>query len=214
MLALPLNMAPSTKRDSYHHGDLPRALIRTALELIADNGTFTLREAARRLGINHRAVYRHYADKRALLAAAAVEGVRELVAEVRAELAQQAADSSARLRLGMMARVYVRYAQREPARYDIMFGSRLNPDGRFADLESAMHEAFDLLRGEVARGVERGELAINDATDAVMSLWSTMHGFAQLVLLRRIHVRPEALEAYAEAIIDPTITGLHLRAPA
>ncbi|MFD0468381.1 hypothetical protein ACFQ0B_08775 [Nonomuraea thailandensis] len=46
-------MPRTTRRDSYHHGDLRAALIDTAMELIAEQGVqgFSLAEASRRLGV-------------------------------------------------------------------------------------------------------------------------------------------------------------------
>src|SRR5215207_6672963 len=76
-------------RATYHHGDLRRALIDGAVAIIADRGAeaFTLREAARRLGVNDRAAYRHFADKASLLAAVAEHGFRDLIEAARGEVA-------------------------------------------------------------------------------------------------------------------------------
>ncbi|HYM69483.1 MAG TPA: helix-turn-helix domain-containing protein, partial [bacterium] len=65
---------------SYHHGDLREALLRAAIDLVADVGPrgFTLREVARRAGVSHNAPYRHFRDKEELIAAVAAEGFREL----------------------------------------------------------------------------------------------------------------------------------------
>ncbi|MGH8286574.1 MAG: TetR/AcrR family transcriptional regulator, partial [Steroidobacteraceae bacterium] len=54
----------------YHHGDLRRTLIETALTMLTEEGAwnFTLREVARRAGVSHTAPYNHFADKSALLA--------------------------------------------------------------------------------------------------------------------------------------------------
>ena len=64
------------RRQSYHHGDLKRALTSAALSLVAEKGPkgFTLTEAARRAGVSAAAPYRHFADKAELLAAVAEQG--------------------------------------------------------------------------------------------------------------------------------------------
>ena len=68
------------RRATYHHGDLPRALREAATRLLAARGSegLTLREAARAVGVHHAAAYRHFADKRTLLAAVAEEGYAAL----------------------------------------------------------------------------------------------------------------------------------------
>ena len=53
------------KRGRYHHGNLPIALVKAALELVEESGSeaLTLREVARRVGVTHAAPYRHFKDK-------------------------------------------------------------------------------------------------------------------------------------------------------
>src|SRR3954468_1090657 len=61
---------------AYHHGNLKEALVRAALELIAEKGPggFTFAEAARWAGVSPAAPYRHYRDRDALLADVARRG--------------------------------------------------------------------------------------------------------------------------------------------
>ena len=60
----------------YHHGNLKEALIRAALELIAQKGPagFTFAEAARWAGVSPAAPYRHFRDRDELLADVARRG--------------------------------------------------------------------------------------------------------------------------------------------
>src|SRR5258707_3669661 len=62
--------------DRYHHGDLPNALRRAAVEVIEERGlaAFSLREVARRAGVSHNAPAHHFGDVRGLLTSLAVEG--------------------------------------------------------------------------------------------------------------------------------------------
>ena len=72
---------PRRKRaGQYHHGDLRRALIEQALRTIDAAGAegLTLRGVGAALGVSRTALYRHFADKEALLAAVAREGFRLL----------------------------------------------------------------------------------------------------------------------------------------
>src|ERR1700678_4208045 len=76
-------MQKKTRRPSpppYHHGDLRRALIDTALELVTEeqDWTFSLREVARRAGVSHHAPYNHFSEKLDLLAATAAVGFERL----------------------------------------------------------------------------------------------------------------------------------------
>ena len=64
----------------YHHGNLRRGLLDEALVTIRTDGVdgLTLREIGARLGVSRTALYRHFADERALLTAVATEGFRML----------------------------------------------------------------------------------------------------------------------------------------
>ena len=68
------------RREHYHHGDLRNALLSAALKLVAKRGVegFSLREAARAVGVSAAAAYRHFEDKSALLAELALEGLVRL----------------------------------------------------------------------------------------------------------------------------------------
>ena len=60
-------------RPSYHHGDLRQALLKGALDLIADVGidNLSLRRLAERVGVSRTAPYHHFSDKNDLLCAIA-----------------------------------------------------------------------------------------------------------------------------------------------
>jgi AcrR family transcriptional regulator len=195
-------------RTTYHHGDLPRELVRVALTLLGEGqGDFTLREAARRVGVNHRAVYNHFADKRELFAAIALDGLERLVAELR-EALNDLPPSPVTHRLAALAGTYARFAVINPTQYRVMFGPRLNRDGRFPFIEVALREATDLVGNELTQGMRRGELRERDVLQSTLSLWSAMHGVAQLIIDRRIAVKPHLIPRYAAELVQPLIDGL------
>jgi AcrR family transcriptional regulator len=202
-------------RATYHHGDLRRALIDAAVAIIGDRGAeaFTLREAARRLGVNHRAAYRHFADKTSLLAAVAEQGFAALVELTRAEIAEAGA-TDAEGRLLAMARAYVAWADRHPAHFRVMFGPRLNEDGPPA-FEAPMAEAYRLLEAEI-RAVIGAPPTIagpgdDPVTDALVAYWSVVHGLASLVLMKRVRVRREQLPAWIDRVVGRALRGIRSR---
>src|SRR5215510_3021373 len=100
-------MAVSTRlrrkrRRSYHHGNLRRALLDEALATIRTEGVdgLTLREIGARLGVSRTALYRHFADKRGLLAAVATEGFRMLRQQLLAAWEEGGRDDAAFYAMG------------------------------------------------------------------------------------------------------------------
>jgi len=69
-------MAGARQKDTYHHGDLRRALIDTAAKLAAKHGAaaVTIRKVVRKAGVSHAAPYHYFPTREALLAAVAGEG--------------------------------------------------------------------------------------------------------------------------------------------
>jgi AcrR family transcriptional regulator len=193
-------------RTTYHHGDLSNALLGEAIALLEEVGIerFTLREVARRAGVNHRAAYRHFADKRALLAAIAQDGYRALAERLRE--AVQAEQGGAVDRLVAVARTYVELGVAQRARYEVMLGPRLNEDGRFPDLEAAIERAVAVIADELSRAAPGAPP--DRIRDAGIGLFASAHGLVQLVFGRRLRVRPELVGAYAERVLRPVVAGI------
>src|ERR1700688_3800949 len=74
----------------YHHGDLRRVIVSAALEILSETQSleFSLRELARRAGVSHNAPYKHFADKRELLAAVSAAGFEALTKRMAREMAR------------------------------------------------------------------------------------------------------------------------------
>jgi len=204
-----------SKRGAYHHGDLPRALVAAALELIATRGpeAFTLREASAAVGVTHGAAYRHFADKQALLAAVAEEGYRELTRAL-ARVTISATTDDPRERLRAHAAAYVGFALERPAHYRVMWGPRLNEDGRFPSLEAAIAEAFATLTREISAGQQAGVFRDGVARDLAIGVWIAAHGYVELVLRRRLKVKSQKVAVdFFLSLFEPLLDGLATRDP-
>lgn len=203
------------KKRAYHHGDLARALVTAALEIIGKRGpeAFTLREVAAAVGVTHGAAYRHFADKEALLAAVAEEGYRGLAQKL-ASAVHATTTPSPRARIRALAAAYVEFAMTRPAHYRVMWGPRVNEDGRFPSLEVAISEAFALVIAEFQRGQDKGAFRDEPARDLAVAFWVASHGYIELVLRRRLKVKSEAVAvAYFEKLLTPFLDGLAVRTP-
>ena len=141
---MPKKIRPA-KPQPYHHGDLRRALIETALQLVTEeqDWTFSLREVARRAGVSHRAPYNHFPEKLDLLAAVAAVGFERLRDGMLRAMA--GIDESEAL-LAAICRTYIRLGLENPALYRLMFGPALSASG------SADRPTVARLAGAEARG--------------------------------------------------------------
>lgn len=156
----------------YHHGDLRRAVLDAALEVIAVDGpsAISLRDLARRAGVSHAAPAHHFKDKAGLLTAIAVEG-NELLAE---SLEQAIAGQCTRLvDLGVR---YVRFALDHPGHFAVMY----RPDLYHRDAPELI--AARERTGKLLRGTVQAIAGDQDARVTQLAAWSAAHGFATLAL--------------------------------
>ena len=173
---------PSTspeRRDTYHHGDLKRALTEAALGLVKERGPkgFTLREVARRAGVSAAAPYHHFADKAELLAAAATLGFIQLHETLSAAAAET--DDLIQQVLGM-GRPYVRWAV-HPDYYQVMFGAETDKSDH-PELLTAGARAFDDPLDAIVRCQEANLLPAGDPREVAGPTWSLLHGIASLTI--------------------------------
>ncbi len=164
-----------TKKKSYHHGNLRRALIDTATEIIRERGMpeFTLRELARRLGVTHAATYHHFKDKRALLTAVAEDGHVALLERLEAVVAEGGARDHV---IGRVGEAYIAFADENAAHFGVMFSYHPEhvggPTGKIEELFTRL-----VLEAQLADLLPEG-----DGAELALSIWASYHGVASLLV--------------------------------
>jgi len=164
----------------YHHGNLKEALVRAALELIAEKGPagFTFADAARWAGVSPAAPYRHYRSRDALMADVAQRGF-ELFADALAK-AWDDGRPDALVGFDRMGKAYLEFAKREPSYYSAMFEAGVPLDAN-PDLREASERAFGVLRSAAERLVALMPAAGRPpALMVALHIWSMTHGIASL----------------------------------
>ncbi len=164
----------------YHHGNLKEALIRAALELIAQKGPagFTFAEAARWAGVSPAAPYRHFRDRDELMASVALRGFEQFEAALTRAWDDGRPDVYAALdRLG---KSYLAFARSEPALYSAMFEAGVPPDIS-PELRQAGDRAFAVLRGAAERlCAQMPPPGRPPALMLALHIWAMSHGVASL----------------------------------
>jgi AcrR family transcriptional regulator len=159
----------------YHHGNLRRALLDEALVTIGAGGVeaLTLRDIGTRLGVSRSALYRHFADKQALLAAVATEGFRELRQALVAAWEQGGRGSAA---FEAMGAAYIRFALANPPHYRVMFGGFVDKEKHDADLAAEAESAFRAL----VDAIVALRPSADDPVLIARFVWAVVHGVAML----------------------------------
>ncbi|RCW87231.1 TetR/AcrR family transcriptional regulator [Paracoccus lutimaris] len=163
----------------YHHGDLRRVIIDTAIAMLDEPAgpQFTLREVARRAGVSHAAPYKHFPDKAALLTEIALIGFERLREALAAGSA--GAPPGAVPALVGMARAYLEFGASNPALYRLMFGAGMD---RSLHLSGRAMGAFDEVIGLLERGQAEGVIRPRPVRGQAAACWAQMHGLTLLAL--------------------------------
>lgn len=195
---------PDTTNRPYHHGDLRRTVLETAMAMLhEDKGwQFTLREVARRAGVSHAAPYKHFQDKAALLAEMALIGFDQLRQALMS--AKPRKPKSLRDEFFAMARAYVRFGTSNPALYRLMFGAEA---GKAQDvhLNERALAAFGVVIELLERGQTERVLRKRDVRGQATACWAQMHGLTLLTidgLLLPEKVGPNALDNALVALLE------------
>jgi AcrR family transcriptional regulator len=167
-------MPSRPSRDTYRHGNVRAAAIAAAYEQVAAKGheALSLRRVAGHVGIAHRSLYNHFADRDALLDAVAETGFIDLAAALKN--AQTTDD---------LVRTYVEFALRTPRLYALM----LSRPHATMKLKRALQRAVHLGIAEALRLVGRPGRTPAENRRAVMKVLILLHG---------------AISLYAAGILD------------
>ena len=171
------------RKRPYHHGDLKRALLDAALELVRTQGAeaFTLREVARRAGVSHNAPYRHFRDRGELLAAVAVEGYERLTQSMvkAAETATTPYDRFLQSGFG-----FLQFALQYPEHFKVIFDTPQRYE--YPEARAAGESTFGTLLGYIKECQAAGVLPQDNLMFLGLAYLGLVQGTAKLAITGRL----------------------------
>lgn len=184
-----------------------RTPLEAALAVLRRDGPaqLTMRTVAAEAGVTATALYRHYADKDALMSAVH----REVYALFRSRLVAEVSRPPAEL-LQLACDRYVAFAIEHPNYYRFLFmephGVRI--DHYPEDFRSARSPTFRQLRDVVERCMAAGVLRAGDATDVALTLYAHLHGLVALHLAERFGGDDDVFRGFVRRSLDHLLQGL------
>lgn len=156
-----------------HRDDLRRELLQAAYAFVVREGHegLSICRLAEEIGVSPGAPYHHFADRRALLIAVALEGYRIMLAESESAVGQARQDV-------LFARLlhFIRFAAANPNIFTLMYESELVRPKLAPELAEAQDIGFQMLRREVARSTQH--LTEYERSLRIATIWSAIFGFA------------------------------------
>ena len=190
------------KRATFRHGNLAQALVDATLRRLEADGveSISLRDLARDAGVNHRAVYRHFPDKLSLLAAVGETGWRRLAQRLKKSVAGKAPGEPTLVACGVEFLLFARHC---PNLFHLMAGARINTEGKFPDLETAVTDALKFF----AMGFAGTGVAPNLLVERTAVFVAALQGVVTQILHRRLHVAPARARTFVSDVCKMLIKG-------
>ncbi|HSY82610.1 MAG TPA: TetR/AcrR family transcriptional regulator [Gemmatimonadaceae bacterium] len=165
----------------------------------------TMRRVASAVGITPMAIYRHYADRSALLNELADAGFADLAA--RLTNARQA--GSIEERLVRMAEIFLDHALQNPRLFELMFFERRAGARRFPrDFKTGRSPTANVWALTVREGMELGELRQDDPWEITFAMGALSHGLIALYLGGRLSASAARFRAFYRRSFRRYLRGL------
>lgn len=190
----------SPRGSGAHLRDEILSATRELLERTGDVGAVSIRAVASRVGVSAPSIYRHFADKDALIEAAVAEVFEALNTAMRA--AVDPADPPA-LRLRRLGLAYIRFALDHPEQYRL---ATIPAPARGAVDLVLTSGAFRYFAATVEEAMAEGLIDRGDPTPLVLELWAAAHGIASLLLAKPFLPWGDPM-AVAERVLDAACAG-------
>lgn len=174
-------------------------LVGIALSLIEVGGvdSATISAVAGAAGVKGPSLYKHFADRDALLRAAEMVVLHELEAMLR----KQVKGATPRERLWSLAYAYRRWGKRHPYRYGMIYSSDVSKDEEL--VAACLFAAMPLFEELRAAGVSEDDVLTRSRT-----IVAFLHGFVTMEIARAFWLGgsvDEEFEAALETILGPIV---------
>ncbi len=189
--------------DTYHHGNLRRALLEEASAVLEEAGAdaISMRDLARRLGVSHAAPGHHFEGRQGLLSALAAAGFENLAASL--EAAMDGPPGEWQTNTG---RAYVRFALAHPQRYRLMFTTGITSGDCEEHLAHQSSRAYLALLKAVYGGLPDIDPADYRLAAGELRAWSVVHGAVMLWIDGQLETA--ATEAQFLALVDEMLSEI------
>jgi len=188
-------------------------IARAARRLLDKEGVeaVTMRRVAAAVEITAMAVYRHYADRKALLNALADEGFRELAERLAAEnpVGNRPSSRSIEQRLTRALDANLNFALENPRLFELMFltpreGARQYP----RDFAAGRSPTANLFAELIREGIASGYFRETDVWAIVFETGALWQGLTMLYLGGRVSMSAKQFRAYCHEAIGRYMRGI------
>ncbi|WP_024801072.1 TetR/AcrR family transcriptional regulator [Nocardia sp. BMG51109] len=198
-------MCPRQRSARGSGAQLREEILVATRELLARTGNadaVSIREVGKLVGVSAPSIYRHFADKNALIETAVAQVFENLDTAV---VAATDPGVSPVTRMRDQGMAYVRFALEHPAQYRVAMAATSDQGPRAVDLVIGSG-AFQRFSHTVREAMDAGTITPGDPLPVVLELWAAAHGVASLLIAKPYLPFGDA-EEFASRVLGATCVG-------
>ena len=195
-----------TKTSNYHHGNLREQILKTAFELLDEEGidAVGIRKIARLIEVAHSAPANHFKNKHALVVALATESFRDLYSKIIKVNSKET--KNFRLAIHSFSNTILEFGLKYPNRYKLLW-RREYTDDENDEISIIMEDIYTQLTSMLSEQAKKKQV---DVESQAIALWSLIHGYVLLRLDENLKIGYDEVTGVMRqiAIIDVFIDGI------
>ncbi|NLJ70537.1 MAG: TetR/AcrR family transcriptional regulator [Clostridiaceae bacterium] len=167
-------------KQNYHHGNLPQALIRQGLEMLAQYGEekLSLREVAKQCGVSSAAPYAHFKNKDEFIRAIIDFVMLELTKQLQETEKLHSGNKSLIIELGL---TYILFFLNKPNYFSVLFSRSNHAEAILLNNQYNENPAFSVLKHAAESIFENFPISEKQKHNILLAMWSMVHGLAATV---------------------------------
>ena len=187
-------------RQTYHHKDLKNHLIEKGIELVSAEGLrlFSLRKVAAACGVSHAAPYSHFRNKDELFNAMQSHITGEFSKTLEHTITTHCDSPNI---LAYLGKAYVVFFIENPYYFSFLYmQSTMQIDLSFKEEVNPNYAPFETFKGLALTLMDKTAYPEEKHKDAVIALWSFIHGIASLATMKNVRYDEDWEEKIADFI--------------
>jgi AcrR family transcriptional regulator len=186
------------KQQTYHHKNLKNKLIEKGITLVSTEGlnSFSLRKVAATCGVSHSAPYNHFQNKDKLLNAMQNHITTEFSKTLEHTITTHGNTPDVLAHLG---KAYIVFFIENPHYFSFLYTqSNIEIDLSFNKNNNQNYAPFETFKKLALELMNKTAYPKEKHKDAVIALWSFIHGITSLATMRNVHYDEDWEEKLAD----------------